>query len=67
MGLPSEDWERINACLVRLYRELDRKRHARLMLEVLNELVPAVSVVLNYFTPPDRLSVITIPENVATD
>src|SRR6266700_3867893 len=67
MSLTLKDWERINACLVRLYRELDQQRHARVMLEVLNELVPSGSIVLNYFTPPDRLSAITLPENLATE
>ena len=45
--MESKDWEKINACLVRLYRELDRERHTEVMLQVLEELVPCVSVGLN--------------------
>jgi DNA-binding CsgD family transcriptional regulator len=67
MGLASEDWERINGCLLRLYRELDTERHARVMLEILNDLVPADSTVLNYFKPPHELTCITLPERFVTD
>ena len=66
MSLPSEDWQKINVCLLRLYRELDVEKQARLMLEILQELVPGNSTFLNYFTPPDRISVITLPENFAS-
>src|SRR5690349_17304070 len=48
MALRTKDWERVNACLMRLYRELDAKRFPRLMLQLLNELVPGDSVVLNF-------------------
>lgn len=67
MNLRTEDWQAINRCLVRLYRELDAKRHARVMLEVVNEFVPSDSMVLNYFKPPQELSCITLPENFVTD
>jgi DNA-binding CsgD family transcriptional regulator len=66
MSLPSEDWQKINACLLRLYRELDVEKHTRVMLEILQELVPGDSTVLNYFTPPDKLTAITLPENFAS-
>jgi DNA-binding CsgD family transcriptional regulator len=66
MSLEITDWEKINACLLRLYRELDAEKHARTMLQVLNELVPADSSCLNYFEPPAKLRGITFPENFAT-
>lgn len=67
MELESKDWKSINSALLRLYRELDAKRHARVMLEIINELVPSGSVVMNYFTPPDKLLILSIPEGFATD
>lgn len=67
MSLTLKDWENINDCLVRLYRELDQARHTRVMLEVLNHLVPSVSIVLNYYTPPAGLAAITLPENLVTE
>ena len=67
MALKSEDWEHINKCLLRLYGELDKEKHAGVLLQVINELVPAHSVVLNYFTPPHQLSCVTLPPNMATD
>ena len=66
MSLQSEDWEKINGCLVRLYRELDSEKQPRLMLRVLNELVPTENSALNIFTPPHGLTVITLPEGFAT-
>ena len=68
MTLRSEDWEIINGCLHRLYRELDSQRHNRMMLEVLNELVPADSVVLQIadVQKPEAFSAITLPEDHAT-
>lgn len=66
MSLDSADWEKINGCLLRLYRELDAERHARVMLQVLNELVPADSLCVNYFKPPTELKALTLPENLAT-
>jgi DNA-binding NarL/FixJ family response regulator len=66
MALQAEDWEKINRCLVRLYRELDSERQPRLMLQVLNELVPTENSAVNIFKPPHELSVITLPENFPT-
>ena len=63
-----EDWERVNACLYRLYRELDSEKHSRVMLRVLHELVPADSLALNIgpIRDPQKLSAIDFPENHAT-
>lgn len=67
MSLSSADWEKINGCLVRLYRELDGERQPRLMLRLLNELVPTDNSAVNIFKPPHELSVITLPEGFATE
>jgi DNA-binding CsgD family transcriptional regulator len=68
MCLPSEDWERINGCLLRLYRELDTERHARTMLQVLDELVPAETSAVNFYEISTRkYEVISRPEGVAND
>ena len=67
MELSSEDWQAINRCLIRLYKELDVERHSRLMLELLNELIPVDSAAVNRFVPPDKLSSIVFPEDVATE
>ena len=69
MELHVDDWKAVNACLVKLYRELDRDRHSRVLLEVINELVPADSVALNMapVKTPYALSAITLPESHATD
>src|SRR5215469_4134000 len=66
MQLNSEDWQAINRCLVRLYKELDEQRHPRLMLELLHELIPVHNAAVNFFKPPDQLTAITLPENAAT-
>ena len=66
MALKAEDWEKINRCLARLYRELDNERQPRLMLQVLNELVPTENSAVNIFKPPHELSVITLPEDFPT-
>lgn len=66
MNLTSNDWERINGCLLRLYRELDAEKHSRLMLEILNELVPAEQIVFNFLKTTGELSVITLPPNQVT-
>lgn len=63
--MDSTDWQKINGYLVRLYRELSAEKHAHVMLQVLNELVPSDSMALNVFEPPDKLSAITLPENLA--
>ncbi len=67
-SLLAKDWEIINGCLHRLYRELDSQKHNRVMLEVLNELVPADLVVLQIadVQKPKDFSAITLPENHAT-
>lgn len=68
MALQAEDWERINGCLPRLYRELDSQKHLRVALEVLNELVPADSLAVNIagVNMPNQLSAVSLPENHAT-
>lgn len=66
MELSRQDWLKINHCLIRLYKELDEHRYARLMLELLNELVPVDSASLNRFIPPDKLTAVVFPENVVT-
>jgi DNA-binding CsgD family transcriptional regulator len=67
MALGPKDWERINRCLIRLYRELDSQRHPRLVLELLNELVPSDNSGVNQFDLNGKLSVVTLPENLATE
>jgi DNA-binding CsgD family transcriptional regulator len=67
MALEPEDWEGINRCLMRLYQELDSQRHPRLMLELLNGLVPVDSSVVNFFKPPDQLTAIGFPEGLVTE
>jgi len=68
MELCREDWKATNVGLTKLYRELDRGRHARVLLEVINELVPADSVALNIvpIKTPYAVAAITLPENHAT-
>lgn len=66
MNLDSADWGKINTCLLRLYRELDAEKHASLILQVLHELVPADSLVINYFKPPSELKALTLPKNFVT-
>lgn len=65
MGLAVADWERINASLVRLYRELDTDAHARVVLQVIHELVAADSLCFNFFKPPETWRLISIPEKFA--
>ena len=67
MALEPKDWEAINRCLKRLYRELDSQRLPRLMLELLHELVPSDNSGVNQFDLNGELSVITLPENLATE
>lgn len=66
MALDTKDWEGINRCLTRLYRELDSQRHPRLMLELLHELVPVDSSAVNLYKPPDELTAIEFPEHCMT-
>lgn len=61
------DWEKINASLISLYQELDMEQHARTMLRVINELVPADSLCLNIFASADNWKVISLPENFVTE
>ena len=68
MELRTADWKAINDCLQRLYRELDSDKNLRMMLEVLNELVPADSLAVNIAKvyPPHRASFVELPENNAS-
>ncbi len=60
------DWSALSPLLLRLYAELDPVRHARVMLEVLNQLVPADNVVLNRFhVTTGTYEVVTLPEGLA--
>jgi DNA-binding CsgD family transcriptional regulator len=65
--LSSEDWRRINNCLIRLYKELDSDRHPRLMLELLAELVPVDNAAFNIYRPPDQLRAVMLPHDAATE
>ena len=65
MPLTAKDWEKINGCLIRLYRELDAEKQPRLMLQIINDLVPTDSSALNIFRPHGDMSVITLPEKFA--
>jgi len=68
MALPTEDWERINGALLRLYRETDNQRHSRLLLQIIHEFVPADNVALNLFEVVTReYKVISLPEAVTND
>jgi len=67
MTLESEDWQAINGCLLRLYKELESEKHTRLMLELIHELVPIDSGAVNFYTLPDKLSAIVFPEDAATE
>lgn len=65
MSLTVEDWERINAGLLRIYRELEAPAHGRAMLEVIRSLVPCSSIVLNRFeVATGDYSVETLPEGI---
>jgi DNA-binding CsgD family transcriptional regulator len=68
MALPSKDWEKINDCLVRLYRELDSEKHTHMLLQIISEFVPADNVALNLFEVNTReYRVISLPEGVASE
>jgi DNA-binding CsgD family transcriptional regulator len=67
MSLPSEDWQKINACLLRLYRELDTEKHTQVMLEILRELVPGDSLGLSIYCPQESFKFISLPENMASE
>jgi len=66
MELSSEDWQAINRCVVRLYRELDEQRHPRLLLELINGLVPLNSAAVSLLKPPDDLVGIGFPDDFVT-
>ena len=66
MSLSLPDWTLLNSVILRLYRELDAERHARLMLEVLNEVVPADNIVLNLLDiSTGAYTVVTLPVGLA--
>jgi DNA-binding CsgD family transcriptional regulator len=67
IDLNSEDWQRINRCLIRLYKELDSDGHPGLMLEMLAELVPVDNAAVNFYRPPDQLRAIMLPHDAATE
>jgi hypothetical protein len=68
MALQTNGWEALNRGTLRLYRELDSEKHSRVLLEVLNELVPSESLAINIASvhTPYALSAVTLPENHAT-
>lgn len=67
MSLEANDWEKINAVLLRVYRELDPSAQTRAMLEAVGSLVPASSVVLNRFNVTNgQYTVETLPEGITT-
>lgn len=67
MELTTSDWKAINGCLQRLYRELDSEKQLRVILEVLNELVPSDSLAFNIanILQPDKASFVALPEDNA--
>lgn len=68
MEMQASDWKALNEGLVRLYRELDREKHAAVMLDVIHALVPADSIALNIapIATPYNLSALTRPPKHAT-
>jgi DNA-binding CsgD family transcriptional regulator len=67
MSLDSEDWQKINGCLLRLYRELEPERQIQTMLEVVRELVPGDCIALDHFNPVTKQThTDTLPLNFAT-
>ena len=65
MALTVEDWERINAGLQRIYRELEAPAHGRAMLEVIRSLVPCSTIAINRFeVATGDYSVDTLPEGI---
>ena len=68
MALPPEDWESISHALLRIHRELDGEKHTELMLQIINEFVPADNVALNLFEVTTRnYRVVSLPEGVTTE
>ena len=66
MSRSTADWDLLSPLLLRLYSEIDVERHSRVMLDILNELVPADSIVLNLFeVATARYSVMTLPDGIA--
>ena len=68
MELEIADWKAINETLKTLYRELDLEKQLRMMLEVLNQLVPADSLAVNIANihPPHKASFVSMPEDNAS-
>lgn len=67
MELLPDDWKRINGAILSMYRELDPTAHAGVMLAAIASLVPADTIVLNWFDVSDgSYSVRTLPEGVAS-
>ncbi len=68
MPLQAADWEAINCGLTPLYSKLDSEKHSRVMLQTINDLVPADSLAINLarFDKPHDLSAMTFPENHVT-
>ncbi len=64
--LSPSDWEQINHAILRLHRELEHEQHARVMLEVLNDLVPADLLAVNIFDAATRgYQAILLPDDGA--
>jgi len=68
MALQAGDWERIGGALLRLYRETDSRRHSQLLLQIIQDFVPADNVALNLFEVVTReYTVISLPEAITSD
>lgn len=64
MPLSVSDWSRLNAFILRLYRELDVDAYRRVLLEVIHEIAPAELVALNIFEVATQdFRVVSIPAN----
>jgi DNA-binding CsgD family transcriptional regulator len=63
MELEIGDWKAINEALKTLYRELDLEKQLRVILEALNQLVPADSLAVNIANihPPHQASFVSVP------
>jgi len=68
MELESKDWQQINGCLLRLYRELEPQKQIQAMLGVVNELVPDGCVAMDSFDTITKQQLIagTLPANFGT-
>jgi DNA-binding CsgD family transcriptional regulator len=63
MNLDAEDWNAINGCLLRLYREFDQEKLLRLILQITTELIPGESAALSIVTMNEFVRCIMLPEN----